>query len=74
MNVPNLHLNLLRAEEKASSSPIRLRVMLPIFALLLCAACAIWWGILFMRLQLAYAKAASLRAELGGRKAAYALH
>ena len=72
MNVPNLHLNLLRADEKASSSPVRLRVMLPVFALLLCAACAIWWGILFMRLQLVNGKVASLRAELGSKKAAHA--
>ena len=49
MNAPNLHLNLLRPDEKTSSSPIRLRVMLPIFSLLFCAACAIWWGILFMQ-------------------------
>ena len=33
MNVPNLHLNLLRPDEKASSSPVRLRVMLPILSL-----------------------------------------
>ena len=35
MKASNLHLNLLREAEKVSSSPVRLRVMLPILALLL---------------------------------------
>jgi Tfp pilus assembly protein PilN len=72
MNSPNLHLNLLRSDEKASSSPVRLRVMLPILSLLLCAACAIWWGVLFMQGLLLNGRVASVRADLEGKKTAHA--
>ena len=72
MNVPNLHLNLLRPEEKASSSPVRLRVMVPILSLFLCAACVIWWGILFMQGLILNGKVASVRADLEGKKLAHA--
>ena len=72
MKSPNLHLNLLRPEEKASSSPVRLRVMLPILSLLLCAACAIWWGVLFMQGLILSGKVTSMRADLEGKKTAHA--
>ena len=72
MKSPNLHLNLLRPDEKASSSPVRLRVMLPILSLLLCAACAIWWGVLFMQGLILNGKVASVRADLEGKKTAHA--
>ena len=72
MKAPNLHMNLLREAEKVSSSPVRVRVMLPILALLLCAGCAIWWAILFMRLMLLNGQASQLRTELEGRKSAHA--
>jgi len=72
MTSPNLHLNLLRPEEKASSSPIRLRVMMPLLALLLCAACLVWWGIVFMQGLLVNGKVASVRADLERRKNAHA--
>ncbi len=72
MKAPNLHLNLLREAEKVSSSPVRLRVMLPIFALLLCAGCAIWWAILFMQLMLLRGQVSSLRSDLDGKKSAHA--
>jgi Tfp pilus assembly protein PilN len=71
MEAPNLHLNLLRSVEKKSSSPIRLRVMLPIFALLLCVGCAIWWATLFMQSLLLSSKLSSIRAELDGKKSAH---
>jgi Tfp pilus assembly protein PilN len=72
MRATNLHLNLLRPEEKTSSSPVRLRVMLPILSLLLCAACAIWWGVLFMQGLLLNGKVTSVRADLEGKKTAHA--
>ena len=72
MKSPNLHLNLLRPDEKASSSPVRLRVMLPILSLLLCAACAIWWGGLFMQGLILNGKVASARADLESKKTAHA--
>ena len=72
MKSPNLHLNLLRPDEKASSSPVRLRVMLPILSLLFCAACAIWWGVLFMQGLIFNGKVASARADLESKKTAHA--
>ncbi len=72
MKSPNLHLNLLRPDEKASSSPIRLRVMMPILALLLCVACLIWWGIVFMQGMLVNGRVASVRSDLERRKNAHA--
>ncbi len=72
MKAPNLHLNLLRPEEMASSSPVRMRVMLPLLSLLLCVACVVWWGILFMQGLLLNSKVTSVRADLEGRKSAHA--
>jgi len=72
MIVPKLHMNLLRDTEKVSSSPVRMRVMLPIFALLLCAGCAIWWAILFMQMLLLGGQVSSLKNDLNGKKAAHA--
>ena len=72
MNPSNLHLNLLRPEEKASSSPVRLRVMLPILSLLVCVACLVWWGVVAMHGVLVNSKVASLRSDLELRKSAHA--
>ena len=72
MEAPNLHLNLLRDAEKMSSSPIRVRVMLPILALLLCVGCAIWWAILFMQLMLLRGQLSTVKSDLGGKKSAHA--
>ena len=72
MTASNLHLNLLRETEKLSSSPIRLRVMLPILALLLCVGCAVWWAILFMQLMLLRGQLATVRSDLDGKKSAHA--
>lgn len=71
METANLHLNLLREGEKKSSSPIRIHVMLPIFALLLCVGCAIWWAILFMQSLLLNSQLASVRTDLDGKKTAH---
>jgi hypothetical protein len=68
MNAPKLHLNLLRDSERQSSSPVRLRVMLPILAALACVGCLVWWGVLAGQLILAKAKVSSL---LGGKTARY---
>ena len=60
MNAPKLHLNLLRDSERQSSSPVRLRVMLPILAALACVGCLVWWGVLAGQLILAKAQVSSL--------------
>ena len=71
MNAPKLHLNLLRDSERQSSSPVRLRVMLPILAALACVGCLVWWGVLAGQLILAKAKVSSLQADLDAKKAAH---
>ena len=72
MKASNLHLNLLREAEKVSSSPVRLRVMLPILAHLLCVGCAIWWAVLFMQMMLLRGQLATVRSDLDGKKSAHA--
>ncbi len=72
MNASNLHLNLLRPDEMASSSPVRMRVMMPLLSLLLCAACVVWWGVLFMQGLLLGGKVRSVRADLESKKSAHA--
>ena len=64
MNAPKLHLNLLRDSERQSSSPVRLRVMLPILAVLACLGCLVWWGVLAGQLILAKTQVSSLQADL----------
>lgn len=72
MKRTNLHLNLLREDEKYSSSPVRLRVMAPVLGVILCAAVGVWWAFAFAQLQLARGQARQLRANLDGCKAAHA--
>ena len=69
MKAPNLHLNLLRASERQSSSPVRLRVMLPILAVLACLGCLVWWGVLAGQLMLVKAQSASIEKDLAAKKA-----
>jgi len=69
MKAPNLHLNLLHASERQSSSPVRLRVMLPVFAAFACVGCLVWWGVLAGQLVLVKAQSASLQQDLAAKKA-----
>ena len=69
MKAPNLHLNLLRASERQSSSPVRMRVMLPILAVLACLGCLVWWGVLAGQLMLVKAQSASIEKDLAAKKA-----
>lgn len=50
MSAP-LHLNLLKDDERFSASPIRIRVMLPVFALLTALGIAVWWSVLSARVH-----------------------
>ena len=65
------HLNLLTEAEKLSSSPIRLRVMMPILAILAIAGIAIWWGMLTTQLMMLRTKTSDVRDELAAKKAAH---
>lgn len=68
MNAPKLHLNLLRDSERQSSSPVRVRVMLPVFAALACLGCLVWWGVVAGQLIVVKAQVASLRGDLDAKK------
>ena len=65
------HMNLLSEAEKMSSSPIRLRVMMPILALLAAIGMVIWWGTLTMQTVLVHSKTSAIREELASKKSAH---
>lgn len=67
-----LHLNLLRDSERVSSSPIRIRVMLPVLAMLACAGILVWWGILTGRVLVLNSKISTLEDDLQRRQAEHA--
>ena len=68
MKAPNLHLNLLHASERQSSSPVRLRVMLPILAALACVGCLVWWGILTGQLMLVKAQVETIKQDIAAKQ------
>ncbi len=72
MKITAVHLNLLRESEKLSSSPVRVRVMLPIMALLLCVSVAVWWAVLFMQLLMVRGQISSAVSDVNGKKSAHA--
>lgn len=69
MKAPSLHLNLLREQERVSSSPVRVRVMLPALAVLACVAVLGWWGMLFGQQMLVRSQKNSIQADLDACKA-----
>lgn len=62
-----LHLNLLRDSERVSSSPVRVRVMLPVLAMLACAGMLVWWGTLTGRILMLRSSISSLEDDLNRR-------
>lgn len=71
MNAPKLHLNLLHDGERQSSSPVRVRVMLPVFAALACLGCLVWWGVIAGQLILAKTQVSTLKGDLDAKKATH---
>ena len=71
MKNSSFHLNLLAESEKLSSSPIRLRVMMPILAILAIAGMAVWWGTLTTQLMLLRSKTSDVQGELAAKKGAH---
>ncbi len=67
-----LHLNLLAEAERVSSSPVRLRVMAPVFAMLACLGMVVWWGLLFGRLLMVSAQTKTLKEDLARNEKAHA--
>lgn len=72
MKTVALHLNLLKSNEVLSSSPVRLRVMLPVGALLACVGLLVWWGVLFTQIFLAKTQARSIKEDLATKNSAHA--
>ena len=71
MKTSSFHLNLLRTNEVLSSSPVRLRIMLPVGALLACAGLLVWWGILFTQIFIAKTQAHSIEEDLAAKNSAH---
>ena len=69
MKAPNLHLNLLRDQEVVSSSPVRIRVLLPVLAGLACVAVLGWWGMLVAQEMMVKAQIKAVQDDLAARKA-----
>ena len=67
-----LHLNLLKESERLSSSPVRIRVMLPVAALLACAGMLVWWGVTFGQTMIAVSKTETLKDDIARNEKAYA--
>ena len=72
MTSASLHLNLLKDTERLSSSPVRLRVMLPVLALFACIGLALWWAILFTQLIIVKAESQTIDEELKAKSKAQA--
>ena len=72
MTSASLHLNLLKETEHLSSSPIRLRVMLPVLAIFACIGLALWWAILFTQLLIIRSESQTLDEELKAKANAQA--
>ena len=72
MKASSFHLNLLRQNEVLSSSPVRLRIMLPVGATLACAGLLVWWGVLFTQIILAKTQAQGIEDDLTAKNSAHA--
>ena len=64
MKTASFHLNLLKETERLSSSPVRLRVLLPLLALLSCVGMVVWWGALFTQLLVVKSQAQSIEEDI----------
>lgn len=69
MKSRSVHLNLLKESEKLSSSPIRLRVMLPLAAMFACLGMLVWWGMITMQLLLVKSQTSNIEDEIKAKAA-----
>ncbi len=72
MKTASFHLNLLKTNEVLSSSPVRLRIMLPVGAILACGGLLVWWGILCTQTFIAKTQAHSIEEDLAAKNSAHA--
>ena len=63
MKTASFHLNLLKQSERVSSSPVRLRVLVPLLAFFAAAGMAVWWGSLFAQRLVAQSRLKVLASE-----------
>lgn len=66
-----IHLNLLRAEERVSSSRVRLHVMAPVFAAVIVAGVALWWAWLWTQTLMAQSQTRAADEAIGQLQAAF---
>ena len=71
MSLKAVHVNLLRESEVLSSSPVRLRVMLPVAMMLLSAAMVLWWVIVYGAVLLNTSSITSTEADIAAKKASH---
>lgn len=67
----SLHLDLLTDEERLSSSPVRLRVMVPMLAALVVLCIVVWWVLFGFRLHAATLHKAAVEASIRELKTAH---
>lgn len=72
MNTSAFHLNLLKPSEHVSSSPVRLRVMIPTLALLTVIGMALWALIVFGQLLLVKTQAKAVDEDIQAKKKSHA--
>lgn len=64
-----IHVNLLRENEVLSSSPVRIRVMLPVAMMLAAAGMVLWWLIVYGAVLLNTTSISSLENDVAAKKA-----
>ena len=68
MTNASFHLNLLKQSERLSSSPVRLRVIVPMLAFFSVVGMIVWWGRLFTQNMIMSAKLNELAAQNEARR------
>jgi len=67
-----LHLDLLKEEERFSSNPVRLRIIMPMVAVTIAVGCALWWCMLGLQAHGMNLTKAGLRENIDQLKGAHA--
>jgi len=71
MSAKAIHVNLLRESEVLSSSPVRVRVMLPVAMMLAAAAMVLWWVIVYGEVLLNTSSISSIENDIAAKKAGH---
>ena len=72
MSAKVIHLNLLQGSERLSSSPVRLKVILPIAMGVFLVAMLLWWVFLLLQGGLVSSELSDLRSEIAATERNYA--